>query len=44
MVDKKFIDVNLFVGFVVKCSGVKVLILYFYELKGFICSWWNNGN
>ncbi|MEQ5873461.1 MULTISPECIES: redox-sensitive transcriptional activator SoxR [unclassified Pseudoalteromonas] len=44
MSDKKLIDANLSVGFVAKRSGVKVSTLHFYESKGLIRSWRNNGN
>ena len=44
MSDKKLIDANLAVGFVAKRSGVKVSTLHFYESKGLIRSWRNNGN
>lgn len=37
-------DANLTVGFVAKRCGVKVSTLHFYEEKGLIRSWRNNGN
>ena len=42
--EKKLVDANLSVGFVAKRSGVKVSTLHFYETKGLIRSWRNNGN
>ncbi|KPH65414.1 transcriptional regulator [Pseudoalteromonas porphyrae] len=41
---KKIVDANLSVGFVAKRSGVNVSALHFYESKGLIRSWRNNGN
>ena len=35
---------NLSVGFIAKRSGVKVSTLHFYEQKGLIRSWRNQGN
>lgn len=37
-------DANLSVGFVAKRSGVNVSALHFYEEKGLIRSWRNQGN
>jgi MerR family redox-sensitive transcriptional activator SoxR len=37
-------DANLSVGYVAKRSGVKVSTLHFYEQKGLIRSWRNQGN
>lgn len=34
----------LMLGEVVWCSGVVVLVLYFYEKKGLIYSYWSSGN
>lgn len=28
----------------VECSGLSVLVIYFYESKGLICSWCMVGN
>ncbi len=42
--EKKLVDANLSVGFVAKRSGVKVSTLHFYETKGLIRSWRNDGN
>ena len=41
---KKLTEANLTVGYVAKRSGVKVSTLHFYETKGLIRSWRNNGN
>lgn len=37
-------DANLSVGYVAKRTGVKVSTLHFYEQKGLIRSWRNQGN
>ena len=37
-------DANLTVGHVAKRTEVKVSTLHFYEQKGFIKSWRNQGN
>jgi MerR family redox-sensitive transcriptional activator SoxR len=37
-------EVNLSVGYVAKRTGVKVSTLHFYEQKGLIRSWRNDGN
>lgn len=44
--EKKFfcLKVLLMLGEVVKCSGVVVFVLYFYESKGLIISICNSGN
>lgn len=44
MNEKKLQDANLSVGYVAKRSDVKVSTLHFYETKGLIRSWRNNGN
>lgn len=41
---KQLVEANLTVGYVAKRSGVKVSTLHFYETKGLIRSWRNNGN
>ncbi|MGS2719115.1 redox-sensitive transcriptional activator SoxR [Paraglaciecola aestuariivivens] len=38
------LDANLSVGYVAKRTGVKVSTLHFYEQKGLIRSWRNQGN
>jgi MerR family redox-sensitive transcriptional activator SoxR len=37
-------DASLSVGYVAKRTGVKVSTLHFYEQKGLIRSWRNQGN
>jgi MerR family redox-sensitive transcriptional activator SoxR len=37
-------DANLSVGYVAKRTGVKISTLHFYEQKGLIRSWRNQGN
>ncbi|TMO56844.1 redox-sensitive transcriptional activator SoxR [Pseudoalteromonas aurantia] len=44
MAHKTLQDANLAVGYVAKRSDVNVSTLHFYETKGLIRSWRNNGN
>lgn len=44
MTDKTLEPANLTVGFVAKRCGIKVSTLHFYEQKGLIRSWRNQGN